>query len=177
MQYRRLSRTLALPLALVPALMAQRVPGMLADIVETRERCTEYVGMAKKDLSGEKLTKARMLYTEAHARNAAWIVLMKVAIQEGQTKRLDKDEQFIRASKRASDATQAFISFVDSAMAESSMSRTHGVAPLIVPFAQMGLSVWTSYKDKRAHERLTAADAFGRDAAWKSWDEVGKPVL
>jgi hypothetical protein len=167
----------------------------LAEIVENRDRCVEYVAIAKRELKSDRLAKARALYIEAYSSNSAWVASVKAAIREGRAKRLERDPVYERVSSKAAAAGKEFAEYVKAQTAAGPDVGADGrnpksanagfaspVAPvlaLLVPLADLGIKIWKAHSEKVAAERQAAAEGFGRDAAWKAWDEVGsaRPVL
>jgi hypothetical protein len=154
----------------------------LAEIVEARDRCAEYSAIAKQELKGDRLVKARGLYIEAYSSNSAWVATVKAAIREGTAKRLDTDKIYERVSSKAAAASQEFAEYVktETTPSPAAKSGTVGygapISPVLIlasPLADIGIKLWKAYREKVTAERLAASDGFAKDAAWKPWDEVG----
>jgi hypothetical protein len=164
----------------------------LAEIVETRDRCSEYVAISKRELKADRLTKARAMYIEAYSENSAWVASVKAAIREGRAKRLDADAVYERVSSKAAVASKEFAEYVktqtapgpgNSANVRNPMPGTGGFGSpasaaviLMAPLADLGIKIWKAHQEKLASERLAASEGFGKDAAWKAWDDLGAPA-
>ncbi len=163
--------------------------GALAEIVETRDRCAEYAGIAKRELKGDRLVKARGLYIEAYANNSAWVASVKAAIREGTAKHLDTDKVYERVSSKAAAASKEFAEYVmaqtapgptSTAAMPGAKAGTVGygapISPVLIlasPLADIGIKLWKAHRDKVTSERQSASDGFSKDAAWKAWEDVG----
>jgi len=155
----------------------------LAEIVEARDRCAEYAGIAKRELKGERQMKARELYIEAYSDNSAWVASVKAAIREGTAKRLDTDKVYERVSSKAANASKEFAEYVKTQTAAGPGDGKSGVgfggapiSPVLIlasPLADIGIKLWKAHREKVTTERTAAADGFAKDAAWKPWDEAG----
>ena len=172
--------------------------GALAEIVETRDRCAEYAGIAKRELKGDRLVKARGLYIEAYSSNSAWVASVKAAIREGTAKHLDTDKVYERVSSKAAAASKEFAEYVQAQTATGPTTTAGGagvagvagakggaagtvgygapVSPVLIlasPLADIGIKVWKAHRDKVTAERQSASEGFAKDAAWKAWEDVG----
>jgi hypothetical protein len=161
----------------------------LAEIVETRDRCAEYAAIARRELKGDRLVKARGLYIEAYSSNSAWVASVKAAIREGTAKRLDTDKIYERVSSKAAATSKEFTEYVkdQTAAGPATTAGLRGAragtvgygAPvpaaliLATPLADIGIKLWKAHREKVAAERQVASDGFGKDAAWKPWEETG----
>jgi hypothetical protein len=154
----------------------------LAEIVEARDRCAEYAGIAKQELKADRLVKARSLYIEAYSSNSAWVATVKSAIREGTAKRLDTDKLYERVSSKAAAASKEFAEYVKTETTPSpgAKSGTMGygapISPVLIlasPLADIGIKLWKAYREKVTAERTAASEGFAKDAAWKSWEEAG----
>ena len=180
---RRMAAALAILSLTLPAFPQQTATtrSALAEIVETRDRCTEYANIAKKELKGDRLIKARGLYIEAYSDNSAWVTTVKSAIREGTAKRLEGDKLYEQVSSKAANASRDFAEYVKTQIASPGDSKQGvgfgaPVSPVLIlasPLADIGIKLWKAYREKVTAERVAASDGFGKDAAWKSWDEVG----
>ena len=182
---RRMAAAVALLSLSLPA-FPQETPttrSALAEIVEARDRCAEYAGIAKQELKADRLVKARGLYIEAYSSNSAWVATVKAAIRDGTAKRLDTDKLYVRVSSKAAAASQEFAEYVKTETTPSpgTKSGTVGfgaapVSPVLIlasPLADIGIKLWKAYREKVTAERLAASEGFAKDAAWKAWEEVG----
>jgi hypothetical protein len=155
----------------------------LAEIVETRDRCAEYAGIAKRELRGDRMVKARGLYIEAYSSNSAWVATVKAAIREGTAKRLDTDKVYERVSAKAAAASKEFAEYVkdQTAAGPTTIAGSRGAkagtvgygAPVSPVLADIGIKLWKAHREKVTAERQEASDGFAKDAAWKAWEEVG----
>jgi hypothetical protein len=178
-----------LPIAAFPQ-NSETTRSALVEIVENRDRCVEYVSIAKKELKGESLMRARSLYAEAYSSNSAWVATVKTAIRDGRAKKLEADALYERTSSRAAAASKDFVEYVKAQLASPAYTQpkkeTPAVAPVagsaavalvLVPLADLGIKLWKAHNEKQLAERQVAADGFGKDASWKPWDDLGRGSL
>lgn len=168
---RRVAAAAAL-LSLSLPLFPQETPttrSALAEIVETRDRCAEYAAIARRELKGDRLVRARGLYIEAYSSNSAWVATVKAAIREGTAKRLDTDRIYERVSSKA--ATTAGLRGARAGTVGYG-APVPAVLILATPLADIGIKLWKAHREKLAAERQVASDGFGKDAAWKPWEEA-----
>jgi hypothetical protein len=142
----------------------------IAKIVEDRDRTAEYVLEIKRKYKPDDADyqQARDLYVTALAKHNAWIITLKTVIQKGKTKNLGSDEPYQKIAAEAEQATQAFVSYVQS-RPKATVSRG-GIGPAAL--ASLGLNIWSGIRGKRQQARDEEADRFVRETQWSRWEEI-----
>jgi hypothetical protein len=76
---------------------------------------------------------------------------------------LRKSEAYQKQTKKASDATTAFVNFVDD---------SKGFFAFAQSLFSLGVDVWSKVKKAQAERWNAIADAFKQEAKWPTWDEI-----
>ncbi|HKA01712.1 MAG TPA: hypothetical protein VKE70_34605 [Candidatus Solibacter sp.] len=147
----------------------QPIAEAVARIVEAREKTEDYVLQVKQRFKPgtPDYHEGRNLYVDAMSKQNAWVALVKVSIQNGKKKNLDKDERYRSLAAAAEQATQVFIRFVQT---KTGTSPDRALAiPLV---AGTGLSIWNAIKDTKQQSRDAEAERFEKEVRWKNWDAI-----
>lgn len=147
---------------------AQRIPEA-GDIVTAREQVRNYVLDIKEKYkpSDKEYKEARRLFREAANEYAGWITDLKLAIVQGTVRDLRKDAQYKQRSERAGRASKAFVDYAQSVTAESK-----GVFFFASAVADIGIKIWNAKKERRARERASFAEEFGKEVKWERWEDI-----
>lgn len=147
---------------------AQRIPEA-GDIVTAREQVRNYVLDIKEKYkpSDKEYREARRLFREAAGEYAGWVTDLKLAIVQGTVRDLRKDEQYKQKSERAGRASRAFVDYARSVTAESK-----GVFVFASAVAELGIKIWNARKERRARERASFAEEFGKEVRWERWEDM-----
>ena len=140
-----------------------------ARLIQNREYAEDYVLQVKRRFKPDNQVyyEARKLYLAAHGKHNAWIAMVKMGIQRGNTKKLDRDPAYRSMAAAAEEANKAFISYVEG---RSEIGRGRGVP--VAEVAGLGLDVWKGIRDHRQRARAQEAERFQREVKWRHWSEI-----
>lgn len=141
----------------------------IASLGENRQMAEDYVLQVKRKFKPDDPVheESRRLYTAAAAKHNTWVAVVKMAIQRGKTKQLDKDRNYQSMAAQAEAANKAFMQYVEGA---KGISRPRAAS--VAEFAGLGVKIWSGVKEQRARDRQEQAEQFERGIRWRHWDAV-----
>jgi hypothetical protein len=155
-----------------PAAPQASIGSTIDEIVKAREYTAEYVSTANGYFTknSKEYLHARALYADALSKYSGWDAYVASAIRKGNSKKLNSDPQY---KKDASDAVKSASAFTDYVSEQTVQGKA--VTAVISALADLGIQVWTKWRNQIGTERETAAKDFETATKWSSWDEIVSP--
>lgn len=168
------------PVGNPPAQAQQARPPLLASMKEAKTLAEDYAAIVRTKFSksSSEYVKAEQLYAVARSKYAGVIQAMKLAIEEGDLKKLEENKSLTQSATEAKDAATRYFEHVEKILSKPQSKGAVAAIAVLSSIVAVITEVIGSI-DKGAKtlnelqkERAEMAEKVQTELAWKAWYDI-----